>query len=149
MLNIYFRNIKLIITLLIFMNVFIASCKDNMINNVYLNLTQNLGIEDTNELNNDGNVLKIHLKDFDTGEDISGAEAVLHFSNGYRISVYSGIKGIAEADKKIIPHEDFDVSVCYSKNGSQYFIKQRIFYNSGTDRITILYLIPGNCGLNN
>jgi len=145
--NKYSRNIRLVITLLIIMTVIIASCKDNMINNVYLNLTQNLRIEDTNELNNDGNVLKIHIKDFDTGENISGAEAVLHFSNGYRISVYSGIKGLVEADKKIIPHEDFDVSVCYSKNGSQYFIKQRIFYNSGMDRITVLYLIPGNCDL--
>ena len=147
--NIYFRNIKLIITLLIFMNVFIASCKDNMINNVYLNLTQNLGIDDTNELNNDGNALKIHLKDFNTGENIIGAEAVLHFSNGYSISIISGINGIVEVNKKIIPHEDFDVSVCYSKNESQYYIKQRIFYCSGTERMTILYLIPGKCGLNN
>lgn len=92
------KNRNLILALLIFMSALLTSCKDNMINNVYLNLTRNLRLEDTYEKNSDRNSFKICLKDFETGEAMIGAEAALHFTNGYRITLMSGIKGIIETD---------------------------------------------------
>lgn len=147
--NKYSRNIKLVVTLLIIMTVIIASCKDNMINNVYLNLTQNLRIDEGSGLNNDGNVIKIWIKDFYTSENISGAEALLSFSGGFRMMQYSGINGIIEIDKRIIPEEDFDISVCYTKNNIQYYLKQRLFYSHDFDGVFIMYLVSGNCDPNN
>lgn len=143
------KNRNLILALLIFMSALLTSCKDNMINNVYLNLTRNLRLEDTYEKNSDRNSFKICLKDFETGEAMIGAEAALHFTNGYRITLMSGIKGIIETDIGSIPQEDFDVSACFSKNGIPYFTNQRIFFKSGRDIISIIYMIPGNCELKN
>ncbi|MBK8553293.1 MAG: hypothetical protein IPL53_20425 [Ignavibacteria bacterium] len=142
-------KIKLQLALVIAASACFISCKDNMISNLYLNITENLRYDESSVITNENKVFKICVKDFYTGENITGAETVLFFTGGFRITLYSGTNGIIEIDKRIIPEEDFDVSVCHSKNNIQYFLKQRISYTKNSDRAAILYLISGICESNN
>lgn len=141
-------KIRLQSALIIATSACFISCKDNMVSNLYLNITENLRYDESSVISNENKVFKICVKDFYSGENISGAEAVLFFDSGSRITLYSGINGIIEIDKRIIPEEDFDVSVCHNKNNTQYYLKQRITYIKNPDRAVILYLISGNCESN-
>ncbi len=146
--KLYSGKIILLAALLFVPAVCLISCKDNMVSNVYFNITQNLRYEDNYELKDDNKVFKIRIKDFYNGENIAGAEAVLIFSNGYKVSKYSGSNGIIEVDKSLIPKEDFDICICYSKRNRQYSLKQRFFHSQNAGKVTILYLVSGNCELN-
>jgi len=133
------------IAVFLVLTLFTWSCKDNIVNDAYLNLTQDLRIEDNYDLNNSCKVFKIRVKNFYTSEDILGAEVSCSFSNGIAISKNTGINGIIEIDKVPIPDEDFDITVCYSKNNVQYFTKQRISYIGNINNLSTVYLIKGKC----